>query len=374
MRLCVVTHTVDKGDGQGRVNYEVVQEAISRGYTVTLLASRVNLALQSCKQITWIPISVGIIPSALIRNFVFSAKASRWLSRHRHEFDIVKVNGSITASPSDVNAVHFVHSSWLKSPVHLSRQRRDFYGAYQWLYTWLNAKWEKAAFQKAKVIIAVSQQVKQDLQDTGILGEKIKVVLNGVDLEEFYPGTCDRNCYQLPERVPLGLFVGDIRTPRKNLDTVLRAVVEATNVHLVVVGAVDDSPYPELAVQLGIQERVHFLGYRQDVADIMRAVDCFIFPSRYEACTLVLLEAMASGLPVITASTAGGCEIVTPDCGIVLADSEDVSGLTEALRQVTDNQETRARMKQAARRTAESLSWKRMAGQYLDAFEKVACL
>ena len=82
--------------------------------------------------------------------------------------------------------------------------------------------------------------------------------------------------------------------------------------------------------QLGLADRVHFLGYRRDIAALMQAADVFVFPSRYEACTLVLLEALAAGLPVITAVTAGGSEIVTPDCGVVLSDSEDMAGLVAA--------------------------------------------
>jgi glycosyltransferase involved in cell wall biosynthesis len=372
MKICIVTHSVDQGDGQGRVNYEVVLEAIRRGHQVTLLASQVNLALQTHPQVNWIPIEVTGIPTALLSNLVFSYQSARWLAQHRQQFDIVKVNGSITSAPSDVNAIHFVHSSWLQSPVHIAKQRRDYYGAYHWLYTKLNAFWEKQALRQTQLVIAVSNQVKQDLQRIGVPGEKIQVVLNGVDLAEFQPGQSDRQDWGLPEHVPLALFVGDIRTPRKNLDTVLRAIAEVPHIHLAVVGNVKGSPYPDLAAQLKIGERVHFLGYRRDVAKIMRAVDCFVFPSRYEACTLVLLEAMASGLPVITAQTAGGCEIVHPDCGVVLTDSEDQHQLAQALLQMTQDPITQQRMGQAARRIAESLSWAQMAQQYINAFECLA--
>jgi glycosyltransferase involved in cell wall biosynthesis len=73
------------------------------------------------------------------------------------------------------------------------------------------------------------------------------------------------------------------------------------------------------------------LGFRQDVPDLMKAADFLVFPSRYEPFGLVVLEAMATGIPVITAATTGATELVTPDCSFVLPDSDDTQALAEAL-------------------------------------------
>ena len=107
-------------------------------------------------------------------------------------------------------------------------------------------------------------------------------------------------------------------------------------------------------------------------SEIMKAADFFVFPSRYEACTLVLLEAIASGLPVITAITAGGAEAITPDCGIVLSDSEDTHVLAEALAKLTSDHNLRTQMGAAARKVAERHSWSTIARQYLEIFEEVS--
>ncbi|MCC5637501.1 glycosyltransferase family 4 protein [Nostoc sp. CHAB 5844] len=371
MKLCIVTHKVKKGDGQGRVNYEVAQEAISRGHQLTLLASEVAPEIEQNSKVNWVPISVNGYPSEFIRNFIFAYKSAAWLQQNRAQIDLLKINGAITKVAADVNAVHFVHSSWLRSPVHISRIRPDAYGFYQWLYTALNARWEKQAFQRAQVVVAVSEKVAKELINLGVPRDRIRVIVNGVDLQEFTPGVASRQKLNLPENVNLGLFAGDIRTPRKNLDSVLHALVKVPDLHLAVVGSTDGSPFPQLAADLGISERVHFLGYRRDIAEIMRAVNLFVFPSRYEACTLVLLEALASGLPVVTATATGGAELVTPECGIVLPDSDNVDALATALSSLVGDRTLMQQMGQAARAVAEQYSWSTMAQTYMDLFEEL---
>ena len=372
MKLCIVTHKIKKGDGQGRVNYEVAQEAIRRGHQLTLLASEIAPELEDNGQVNWIKIPVKGYFTEFVRNFIFAHKSADWLRQHRSEIDLVKVNGAINLAAADVNAVHFVHSSWLRSPVHISRNRRDLYGFYQWLFTAFNARWEKQAFQKAQVVVAVSEKVAQELVNIGVPRSRIRVIVNGVDLEEFAPGPSNRQKLGLPENVTLALFAGDIRTPRKNLDTVLHALAKVPDLHLVVVGHTQGSPFPELAASLGLSDRVHFVGFRRDIPEIMQAVDLFVFPSRYEACSLVLLEALSSGLPVITATATGGGELVTPECGIVLSDSDDIDALAVGLMSLVSDIPLMQQMGKAARFVAEQHSWTTMAQTYVDLFEELS--
>lgn len=372
MNLCIVTHSVVKGDGQGRVNYEVAQEALRRGYTVTLLASRVAPELEQHPRVQWVRLSVDRVPTEFVRNLVFAHQSAQWLRQHRSQFDVVKVNGAITWVPGDLNAAHFVHSAWLRSPVHTIRQRRDAYGVYQWLYTALNAIWEKRAFRQAKTVVAVSNQVAQDLIRIGIPPAQIQVILNGVDVQEFQPGVGNRARWGLPDDVPLAIFAGDIRTPRKNLDTILRALAQVPALHLAVVGGTDGSPYPALADELGIRDRTHFLGYQREVAKIMQAADFLVFPSRYETFGLVVLEAMSTGIPVITAVTTPAAELVTPECGIVLTDPDQVSTLVQALNTLTQDSTLRQQMGQVARTIAEQHRWTGVAQRYVDLCEELA--
>ncbi|HEY9830445.1 MAG TPA: glycosyltransferase family 4 protein [Stenomitos sp.] len=367
-----MTHNVIPNDGQGRLNYEIIREASQHGHQVTVVSSQLAPQLQHNSQVNWISIPVKGLPTQLVREVVFSRRSAHWLHQHRQEFDLVITNGAVTGAAADVNIVSFVHRAWLASPFHVSRVRRDIYGFYQWLYTGFNAHWEKTAFRQAQVVVGVSQRVKREVVETGIPPKDICVIPCGVNLEEFSPGSANRRLWSLPEDVPLALFAGDIRLNRKNLDTVLQALVDVPDLHLAVAGQTEGSPYPALAAQLGLSQRVHFLGLQPGISELLRAVDVFVFPSRYEPFGLVVLEAMAAGLPVITATTTGAAEIVTPESGIVLSDSEDAQALAQALLRLTRDPVLRYHMGHAARTVAQQYSWTDMAHRYVNLFEEIA--
>lgn len=114
------------------------------------------------------------------------------------------------------------------------------------------------------------------------------------------------------------------------------------------------------------------MGFRQDVPDLMKAADFLVFPSRYELFGLVVLEAMATGIPVITAATTGATELVTPDCSFVLPDSDDTQPLAEALNQLVKcDRQQRQQMGEVARTIAEQHSWANMGRNYVNLVEEI---
>lgn len=375
MNICIVTHKLLKGDGQARVNYELVKELQRQNHRVTLLATEVTPELLEHPGTSWVKVPVKGWPTQLVKNLVFSVLSTWKLLPLKRSFDLVMVNGFITWARSDVNAVHFVHSSWLRSPAHPFRLKKNLSGLYQFMFTSLNSLFEKVAFSRTGHLVPVSEKVKREVQDIGVRAD-IRVIMNGVDIREFSPEPepgISRKELGLPEGVPLALFAGDIKSSRKNLDSVLKAMVQIKELHLAVAGSTAGSPYPKLAEQLGLGGRVHFLGFRRDIPHIMKNADFFVFPSRYEACTLAVIEALAAGLPVITTYQSGVSELIQSEqqAGFVLENPEDVDGLQDAMKQLTASPSLRKRLGLNARAVAERQSWDRVARNYIDLFQDV---
>ncbi|MGF6599737.1 glycosyltransferase involved in cell wall biosynthesis [Paraburkholderia sp. GAS448] len=375
MRVAIVTHVVRHNDGQGRVNHEIARAALDAHIAVTLVASHVAPELLEQPGVRWIPVKIGRWwPSNLLRQQVFALKSAWWLRRHRDEYDVLHVNGFISWVPADVNTAHFVHSGWFGSKYYPFGLGKGVWSAYQYIYTGLNARLERWAYRRSRVITAVSQKVADEIRAIGLTPRnRVDVIYNGVDTRGFAAAHGDRAKFNLPADAFLLLFVGDLRTPRKNLGTVLEALRHLPeHVHIAVAGYLPGSPYPEQARSLGIADRVHFLGLVKEMPVLMHSVDAFVFPSRYEAMSLSLLEAMAAGLPVVTARTAGGAEIITPECGIVLDDPDDPEALADAVARLAGSDDARRAMGVAANELATGFGWARMAGQYIALYRQLA--
>lgn len=368
MRLAIVTHAVVRGDGQGRVNLEIARAALGRGWSVVLLASRADPSIVDAGA-TWVRVVPRRLPTALVHGQAFALAATAALRRLRPRPGVTLANGFVMWAQSDINVVHFVHGAWLRSAAYPFRRPRTPYAAYQRAYTELNARLERIAFRESRYLVAVSEKTAVELRALGMPETRIVTIANGVDPLEYRPGPPQRRRWELPDAVPVFLFAGDLRTARKGLDTVLRALARTPQVHLAVAGDACDSPFPALAASLGLERRVHWLGFQRDMPTLMRSVDALVFPSRYESCGLVILEAMASGLPVLTARTAGGSALVG-EGGRVLDDPDDVSTLARWMSELAADAVLRRRMGTIGRAIAEQHTWSAMAEQYLELIEQ----
>lgn len=373
MNVALVTHNVLKGDGQGRVNYELTRYLLGQGVEVTLLADDIAPELVE-KGADWQPVQLSEAErtAALFKVWGFAHRADRFLRRFGDRFDAILGCGVTLSVPHAINAVHFAYGGWRRSPYHSIRTDPGLWGAYQWIYTLLNDHWERQTLGNAERIVAVSEMVKTELVASGMSADKIDVIVNGVDVDHFRPGDASRSALGLPEDVPLALFVGDLRSPIKNPDGVLRAVADISDVHLAVAGSLEGSSLPSLAAELGIENRIHFLGFRRDVAELMRAADFFMLPSRRDSCPLVLLEAMASGLPAIVSRKVGTSHLVSDGAGFVLDAPDDHEAMARKIRLLAQRPESRRDMGRRARRVAKDHTWDKMADQYYTLLQEVA--
>jgi UDP-glucose:(heptosyl)LPS alpha-1,3-glucosyltransferase len=200
---------------------------------------------------------------------------------------------------------------------------------------------------------------------------RLTVVYNGVDLARFHPD--NRTRHRAAARAEAGLdahawtalFAGS-GFERKGLGTALEALAALADgsARLLVLGKGDTGPYRDLAARLGIEARVGWLGARPDAERWYAAADALVLPTRYEPFGNVHLEALASGLPVVTTTAAGGAEAVSPDCGAVVPPG-DVRATATALDRLREAEPLR--LTSAARAAAEPFTWQRQ----VEGFERI---
>ena len=381
IHLCIVTHALTRNDGQGRINAEVAAAVGAAGHAVHVVATDVDADLLAVPGLVWHRVAIPQwLPTNLLRYQVFAAKAWRIL-RRLGDVDVLQLNGSIVYGvDGDVNVSMFVHADWLASPQHPWRTRGGANALYQYVFTRLNVAWERRAYGRAERVVALSDQVRDALvRHVGVPGHAIDVIKPGVDLGQFRPPRAgEANVLRAelgvgPEPF-LMLFAGDIRSNRKNLDSVLRALRRLPgDVRLAVIGDDAWSPYPAMARELGLADRVTFLGRRTaDVPALMRGADLFAFPSHYDTFALVVTEAMASGVPVVTAPTVGAADLIRDgENGFVLPTPNDEDLLVSIISDLYRDPDRRAAIGRAARQTAEQHSWDAMAAEYYQVYRTI---
>ncbi len=218
-----------------------------------------------------------------------------------------------------------------------------------------------------KKIFAISEEVKRELTTTyAVPQEKIAVIHSGVDHERFRPDRRGhgrdriRREWGIPAAVPVALFVGN-GFQRKGIDRLLRAweSPDLAEIYLLIVGEdAGRSRYIAWAKRAA-PGRIVFAGRQTAVEDYYAAADLLVLPALQEAFGNVVLEALASGLPVVTSRTVGAAEVLTGDLeqGIV-ADPDDKRQLAQRILKMLD-QDRWSDWSRAARETAERHSWER---------------
>jgi glycosyltransferase involved in cell wall biosynthesis len=172
---------------------------------------------------------------------------------------------------------------------------------------------------------------------------RLHVVPNGVDPERFRPAAPHG-------RAGLAAVWLGVMNPVKRLDVLLRALAETPDVSLRLVGAGPTrGPVSRTVRELGLSARVTMCGFVDDPAPVFAGADVFVLPSAAEAFPLALLQAMASGLPVIASRVGGIPELVRDGVDGLLVPADDPAALAGALRTMAGDRQARAEMGRRAR-------------------------
>lgn len=208
---------------------------------------------------------------------------------------------------------------------------------------------KRRELELADRILVISELARTTLLDAGIAKDRISVVRLGVALETFKPKEVYRS--NGPFRI---LFVGNL-SRAKGADVLLEAfaALDRPGCELTLVGPRGDAYY-------AAQERpgcthIPYLDHAR-LAELYRDADIFVLPTLYDSWGLVVTEAMASGTPVIVTDHCGAKELVSPDCGWIVAPG-DAAALVNTLRTAFDDRGRLSEMGRQARAKVESLDW-----------------
>ncbi|GBD35565.1 Lipopolysaccharide core biosynthesis protein RfaG [bacterium HR36] len=282
-----------------------------------------------------------------LRPWYFAQTCERALQQHDFDVtvgfvktwgqDVLVLGGGLHIANAEHNLLKY-RSPWARW---LARGWR-FLDICHWSYLLLERKQFTRSWRP--LIVAVSEMVKRHCRDYyHIPDEQMRVLHAAIDPKRF----CQRDRQQLrhetrqalgiPQNTAVALFVGH-NYALKGLVPLLRAmqVLRGKPLHLIVCGSRKDETYRQLAARLGVSDRVHFLGYQSDVRRCFFAADFVVHPTFYDPCSLVVMEALACGLPVITSRYNGAAELLSPPLdGFVLDDPHDYWRLAEYLDLLT---------------------------------------
>lgn len=218
-----------------------------------------------------------------------------------------------------------------------------------------------ALFFDWDTIVPVSNFTKQQLVKKGIPKQKMKVVYNGVLLDDF------RNTRAKKSKKFRVVYVGRL-IKTKRVETLIRAVKLVEDVECVIVGDGDDKQYfKNLVKELGVEDKVRFTGFldtKEEVIKEIKKAHVFCLPSAVEGFGITVVEAMASGIPVITSNIPPLLEVTgNGEYGLNFK-LDNYKELASKIRFLKKDQKKRTEMKKKGLKRAEDFEWENIAKEY----------
>lgn len=228
--------------------------------------------------------------------------------------------------------------------------------------------------------IAVSDEVKEAMIETiGPIQDKIVVVDNGVDVRR-YGRPVDRVAIRhqlgLEANTRLIAVVATLKEQKGHrylIEAMAVIVPRHPDLHVLFIG--DGELREELQVQverLNLGHHIYFLGSRSDVPQLLAACDLFVLPSLWEGLSMALLEAMATGLPIVATEVSGTVQVLVPNETGILVPPGEPGRLTHAIeRLMSDPERAQAMGAAARRRVAAEFSAQKQAGEHLALYHRL---
>jgi len=230
------------------------------------------------------------------------------------------------------------------------------------------------SINKSDVVTSVSQSLKDDTNRLFTVEDDIKVVPNFIDIAKHNPSftDCQRELMAEPEERII-THVSNLRTVKRVADVieVFDRIQKEIPAKLLMVGeGPEKEACEELCIEKGIKNKVVFLGNSSEVGKILCFSDLFLLPSEKESFGLAALEAMASGVPVISSNAGGLPEVNKNGVSGYLSDVGNVDEMAKNAISILSSEETLAKFKKQARETAKTFDTKNIVPLYEAVYEQ----
>lgn len=351
--------------GAERVAVNLARAFASAGHEVDVYAERVEEGEPPVDGVTITKVPTTRIASSL-RHLSFNKNLRRLLQGKDHNV----VFGLCQFYPLDIyRASGGVHAHWMKLsyPNPVWRFLKYLFSPVHAVICGMERRIMEP--QNHSFVITNSRLVKGHMQSYfGLTEDEVRVVYNGVDHKTFNPGVKEARAGVRAELAleddDLTLLFVSNNWKRKGLETILRAMASfkgSRRVKLIVVGRAkerDKRRFVRLMESLGLSnDAVVFAGPRKDVASLYGAADIFVLPTKYDPCSNACLEAMATGLPVITTKDNGAAEFIDEGkSGYILNGWDACDELAAHIESLSDD-DVRRRMGALASEAMEGRTW-----------------
>lgn len=208
---------------------------------------------------------------------------------------------------------------------------------------------EKYLSKFTDTIVTINQE---DFARAKTFNSKNVIIVPGVGIDSymFDNEKIDRNKKRAELEIPQGaivlLSIGEM-IKRKNHETTLKALAQLKNknyIFLVCGRGELENHLKELSEQLGIRDKIRFLGFRNDISEICSVSDIFVFPSFQEGLPVSIMEAMSAGMPIVASRIRGNTDLIDDGHGGFLHEPEDYHGIAKSIDKLIGNRNLRVEM------------------------------